>query len=354
MDAKLNHSDISTLLAEHCAIPTSKAEMFTRLFFELIIEGVEKDGSVKINGLGTFKMIDVANRSSVDVNTGEKIEIKGHRKLTFVPADSLKNKVNQPFAMFEPVEIDDEYVDEQPAESDLTYTPDTSDKSLSQLQTQQEAEVEFAPHEAPADKAVNTYIPHVEQESTSNKETEQGTVPEVSKESRQMLPEESCVKMEDKREDDKSESSKRYLIYLFSSATLLLLFAAGYWFFYDNKVEDIAAISVPVPRADVVETVDIAPIATEKEPQDTAFVIVEELQKISLAHITIKDTTLYVSIGNIAIHKVGLDETLTKISLKYYNDKKLWPYIVHYNNMADYNRLEIGMPLAIPRLVPRK
>ena len=112
MSDKLNHSDLSALLAKEAKISGAKAELFTKAMFELIIEGLEQDGIVKINGLGTFKITDVADRSSVNVNTGEKIEIKGHKKITFLPADTLKESVNQPFEMFEPVEVDENYKDE--------------------------------------------------------------------------------------------------------------------------------------------------------------------------------------------------------------------------------------------------
>ena len=112
MSEKLNHSDISALLAKETGISVAKSEAFTKNLFDLIIEGLEQDGIVKINGIGTFKITDVANRSSVNVNTGEKFEIKGHKKLSFVPAEVLKDAVNQPFAMFEPVEVDDSYIDD--------------------------------------------------------------------------------------------------------------------------------------------------------------------------------------------------------------------------------------------------
>lgn len=112
MSEKLNHSDISALLAKEAGLSVAKADTFTKALFDIVIEGLEQDGIVKINGLGTFKTTDVADRSSVNVNTGEKFEIKGHKKLTFVPAESLKECVNRPFAMFEPVEIDEDYQDE--------------------------------------------------------------------------------------------------------------------------------------------------------------------------------------------------------------------------------------------------
>ena len=112
MSDKLNHSDLSALFAKEADISGAKAENFTKAMFELIIEGLEQDGTVKINGLGTFKITDVADRSSVNVNTGEKIEIKGHKKISFTPADAIKESVNQPFAMFEPVEVDENYKDD--------------------------------------------------------------------------------------------------------------------------------------------------------------------------------------------------------------------------------------------------
>ena len=128
MDAKLNQSDLSALLAKLCGISATKADTFTKAFFDVIIEGLESDSIVKINGLGTFKMVDVASRSSVNVNTGEKFEIKGHKKISFIPAETLKDKVNAPFAMFEPVEVDDEYVDEADSTSEETET--TSDTAI--------------------------------------------------------------------------------------------------------------------------------------------------------------------------------------------------------------------------------
>ena len=198
MDAKLNHSDLSALLAKQAEISGAKAEVFTKAFFDIILEGLEQDGMVKINGLGTFKVTDVASRSSVDVNTGEKIEIKGHKKLTFLPADSLKEKVNQPFAMFEPVEIDESYVDdsEEPAmneteaQEDATAVEDTPVTTPCEepVTVEEPAAAEEAPQEAveipaikeeevtkeeetPAAKPVAEEVPAIEEAKEEAKET---------------------------------------------------------------------------------------------------------------------------------------------------------------------------------------
>ena len=96
-------------------------------------------------------------------------------------------------------------------------------------------------------------------------------------------------------------------------------------------------------------------IAVAAPPSETIkeFILVEQMSALPLSQITIKDTTIYRTAGTMTQHRIGLDETLTKISLKYFNDKRLWPYIVHYNNIKDYNKLEIGTELKIPHLVPR-
>ena len=84
------------------------------------------------------------------------------------------------------------------------------------------------------------------------------------------------------------------------------------------------------------------------------FVLVDELAAKDLKNITLADTTLYVAEGDLAVHKVAPDETLTRIAREYYGDKRLWPYIVKYNKMSNPNGLCRGMEIAIPRLTPKK
>ena len=84
------------------------------------------------------------------------------------------------------------------------------------------------------------------------------------------------------------------------------------------------------------------------------FAMVEELAVKSVGSITRGDTLLYVANDTIATHTVAADETLVRISLKYYGDKRLWPYIVKYNNMSRPNDLACDMLLKIPILTPRK
>lgn len=122
--------DISLALAKKKALDTAEAEAYLDAFFSVIEEGLCADNVVKIRGLGTFKLVEVRDRESVDVNTGERVVIDGHAKVTFTPENSLKELVNKPFSQFETVELNDGVdFDKETNDIDLTAS-DTNDSSF--------------------------------------------------------------------------------------------------------------------------------------------------------------------------------------------------------------------------------
>lgn len=106
MNNKLLLQDLTDQLAEAGKIKKKDAEEFLRAFFKISEDALFVDGIVKINGLGTLKLVLVDARKSVNVSTGEEFEIREHYKVSFVPDADLKNAVNQPYAHLEPVELD--------------------------------------------------------------------------------------------------------------------------------------------------------------------------------------------------------------------------------------------------------
>ena len=103
MDGKLTVTELAQILAKESQMGQSAAEMFVKAVFDVVTEAVMSDKIVKVKGLGTFKLIGVSDRESVNVNTGERILIAGHSKLSFTPDTALKNAVNRPFADFETI-----------------------------------------------------------------------------------------------------------------------------------------------------------------------------------------------------------------------------------------------------------
>ena len=105
--AKLYLSELSAVLAEKQGIDRRTAQRFVTSVVAVVQSGLEADRLVKIKGLGTFKIIDVEARESVNVNTGERLVIGGHSKLTFLPDNTMKELVNKPFSQFETVILND-------------------------------------------------------------------------------------------------------------------------------------------------------------------------------------------------------------------------------------------------------
>lgn len=107
MNEKINIQNLTDGFSESYGISKKDAEAFVKEFFSVIQEGLEKDKYVKIKGFGTFKLIDVDSRESINVNTGERIEIQGHSKITFTPDHNIKEAVNKPFSAFQTVALAD-------------------------------------------------------------------------------------------------------------------------------------------------------------------------------------------------------------------------------------------------------
>lgn len=110
MNAKLNMQHLVDLMSERNGTTKKSEEHFLKEFFALIQEGLLQESYVKIKGLGTFKLMEVENRSSVNVKTGEPIDIEGHTKVSFTPDSELKELINKPFANFENVVLHEESI----------------------------------------------------------------------------------------------------------------------------------------------------------------------------------------------------------------------------------------------------
>ena len=104
---KISIQELANVLVERRRMNKRDASLFVSAMFDIVQQRLETDKLVKVKGLGTFKIIDVEDRESVNVNTGERVLIEGHGKITFVPDALMKELVNKPFAQFETVVLND-------------------------------------------------------------------------------------------------------------------------------------------------------------------------------------------------------------------------------------------------------
>ena len=105
--SKVSITELASKLMEKHGLKRTEAELFIRQFVGVINDGLKNDKSVKVKGLGTFKVQSVSARKSVDVNTGEAIVIEGRDKISFTAEAVMRDLVNAPFAQFETVIVND-------------------------------------------------------------------------------------------------------------------------------------------------------------------------------------------------------------------------------------------------------
>ena len=147
MEKKYTLQDLSALLAERESLSPEQAEDFVRTFFELTEEGLLKDSFVKVTGFGTFKLVEVSERESVNINTGERFQISGHNKISFTPDGTLRELVNRPFAHFTTVTLNDNTPETalEAAEQTADEAPATPAKTETQVAVTPSNEVDFDP-----------------------------------------------------------------------------------------------------------------------------------------------------------------------------------------------------------------
>lgn len=108
MSEKITLPRLAALLGERSGLAPKLCEDYLRVLFETVSGALANGENVRISGLGTFKLVRVMERRSVDVTTGEPMVISAHSKVSFVPSKELAALANSPFAMFEAVEVSDQ------------------------------------------------------------------------------------------------------------------------------------------------------------------------------------------------------------------------------------------------------
>lgn len=192
MNEKLNIQNLTDEFAESYGINRKDAEAFIKEFFSVIQEGLEKDKYVKIKGFGTFKLIEVDSRESINVNTGERFEIQGHSKVTFTPDNNIKEAVNKPFSAFQTVVLADGVAIDAPEENLIDALSDEikeEEPAVIEAEPQVEAEpvvAEPEPIDEPAasvEEPVAEEVPAVEEpvavEPTPTEPSEEDEVQEA-------------------------------------------------------------------------------------------------------------------------------------------------------------------------------
>lgn len=387
MNEKVNIQNLIELLVEKHRITPKEAEEFVKTFFAVIEEGLEQDKYVKIKGLGTFKLIGVESRGSIDVNTGERIEIQGHTKVSFTPDSALKELINRPFGHFETVILNENTVlEDTPIEK--AGEDELEDVSIGQNVSDELDTISEIPSE-PASPLIESVIAteKVATEEDADKQQEEegkiSTTEETLKNSQQKEDTDEGVLQQTDIKENKDNGLKWFMIAL---ACVFLVCAGIVFYLY---YPDLQEKSIPVSSEEeytyptvtmglqqdsiqgdslkrTEDTLRIPqPTTAEENPasrqQVEKKVVSEEPQKV-VKKTTVKsqpvnpDSVNYEIVGTETTYTVKEGETLTRISLRFYGTKALWPYIVKHNAdvLKNPNNVTSGTTLKIPKLIKKQ
>lgn len=450
MNERLTIQDLIDLLAAKQGISKKDAEVFVKEFFLLIEQALEKDKNVKIKGLGTFKLIDVDSRESVNINTGERFQIKGHTKVSFSPDTSLRDTINKPFAHFEtvvlnagtvledtPVEMEGEEEDavlddvaadnpavdiavaEHIASADITTADVTTETVATETVSTEDITTECSVNEnvLSQDATVETAVSIAdspESDAPAQREhaarMEEAHVADSQDVVLNAVEEEkaaSAFNAELKEDKNPAPKEKSVLSYLIGAIVVVLLLCGGvlvslYYpdFLLSQSTEDesntllaaeqevqpeimyadsvgqkdsvqaavkevlpdtvvnkktrSAEVAMPVSKKKQREEVSAEKVnkSTPKTAPSTTAKTASPTTPKATSPTTYSDDVNYKIVGTKTNHTVKAGETLTRISLRYYGTKAMWPYIVKHNKgvIKNPDNVPYGTKIKIPEL----
>ena len=392
MNEKITLQDLINLFSEKQGMNKKDAEVFVRTMFELIEEALATEKYVKIKGFGTFKLTEVDSRESVNVNTGERIEIQGHTKISFTPDATMKDLINKPFSHFEtvilnegveledtPIETSEEIVQEEIiSETILTEEPATmeepqpkpivetpaEEETIVEEPTVEEQTIEEPISEETIEEETIVEEPTIEESTVEDSVaeqpiTEEPVITEIPTSEEEQTEEPVVEKQEETEkyvstEEKKVKNTNRILWGVIVVLVLIILFGVYWMFFRPSSVPEVT------PFPPVQEEVTIPVPVEEKQPEDTIETVkfiqlsAEELRKEHVP--SFADTLDYQIIGTQEEYTLQKGETIIRASVKFFGTKKYWPYIVKHNLdvLPDPDNIPAGVKIKIPVLTPKK
>lgn len=358
MNEKISFPDLVGLLSSKMNITKKEAETFLKEFFTVSTEVITSGEELRINGLGLFKPIWVEARGSINVQTGEPVEIPGHYKLSFIPDKVLREAVNAPFSSFS-VEVLNDHV---PIE-DMTAVPSQDIDENNDICNTENVELQDSKEireKEEEDEPIEPAHEYIQEDKSADEESSESTVSsqEIEKFQEEIIQPESETKVEEKEEDcyedylRKSASRKSFWWGVLSAFGIIIICLAGGIFFMGNDspyVVKIGEYTLSLGKQSIDSRLmnNNPESVVLPENKDT----LSEMEKDSV----LKDSVI--SVSPLAAPEVKpVIETirsgvfLTTLARKYFGHKAFWVYIYEENKdvIKNPNQVPIGTRLTIP------
>ena len=353
-DNKLNNVHLRQAIIDRTDATEREANLFLRVLVEQIIAGLQGGEQIKINGLGTFRLQEMAPRKSVNVNTGEPFIIPGYTKVVFAPEVSMREMVEKNKSVTPIVNLNGDSsaapVDEEalsPLEklgrqadeivgilADLGQDP-RMPLAVGEEKESDSTEVAASATVAEEEVAVEAVA---EPEEVVEEAAEEVSVPA---EEPVVEPIEEPVASKEQKVSKERKKRKYHFLRdtLICVVCLLVVLAGGFLFLRGamaNWIDSLVAKREPV-ATDTVVAIPSIPMV-EEVTEDTA--VIENAPELPVYQ------------QFIATEEIREGSRLTWLAYRYYGNKDLWVYIYDANkdHLGNPNEIRVGTPIRIPRL----
>lgn len=402
--AKFGIQELATILVNKGGLSNDEAVSFVNAFFDLIQEGMNIDEIVKVKGLGTFKLVNVEARESVNVNTGERVLIDSHAKISFTPDTTMKDIVNKPFSSFETVilnegvtfddmnpvvatESDIESEDAAEYETEVYTEPEAPEAPVEEVETPTE---EIVTSDTVDETAIEEPQQVEQQEETTTTADDNSEMIEIAEEevpasddTEEVTDSDDNIDNTDSTDNtDISNDNKSWVIYGAVVAALLVGFIAGV-FLSDNvknlinsQKEDVVEQEL-VPSDEkqhkdsmiIAATNDSAAVKKDSVFKDSVQAVKAEPQTTEAAKTNVVESEpeykkyeqmdsrvrygAYYIMGTASVVKTKKDDTSDRLSRRYLGEGMAC-YIEVYNGITASSVLPEGQDIKIPKLEWKK
>ena len=397
---KINILDLKSHLVAKHGVSESDAQSFINDMNELLRTTLLEEGMVKLRGLGTFKLIDVDSRESINVNTGERVLINSHSKLSFSPDTAMRELINRPFSQFQTVilnegvsfgnEEEEENAIQEPTTIVAEEQPTLENAPVTEEEPAMVEEIPAVEEEAPAVEEPTVTI-DAEVSIVDNKPITEAEEPEMVEEEPtteektntddNLMKEDASGEEEEQPEDEeqttaieeeapKCHSAVRYMLYATSILLLMLVSAyGGYRYAYYEQEGAKAVAGTPIPNTTVKQqapepSVEKATPAVPDTLPSTAqpSTPTEEVAELAPTESSLdiyeqRDarvrTGAYRIVGTLREVKVERGETLARIARRYLGEG-MNCYVEVYNDLTADTPLKEGQIIKIPQVELKK
>jgi len=356
MKWKTTSQAVAEQMAKEMGITKRSAEQFSRTFIDTLVAGLQRDGVVKIKGFGTFKLVSISSRESVNVTTGERMVIAEHKKVSFTPSEEITTQLTNLVSNTNAPQASTEQ--QTQSIEDTTFTPEKSQSTQSNKANNfdgiddiiatpeseiSQTESNSTAHPKGEEERTTRLSPHIAQPTPSQEISAQQTpthtpANEASKQDTKTgepdTPTQNPKQDVTKATEEKHKKKKHAYTIAFLIILLLLL---TYCIFPLHKKINTHSSKQDSPKVETPKNTQTPAQQSESQPQ-----------KAQTPQKTKKDSTAERQPSRPKTYILQKGQSITDVSVLFYGTKDSMQAIIRANNFRNPNNVFVGTEIKLP------